>query len=340
MKNNKTKRCVYSIYVPLQKYRNKHGAFQAYYSKIIAAHKKYADSINVDYKLFEKIPTALFHAPTYDQINFGKYHYAKELCEEYDEILYIDFDVIPNTTENFFEVFNVSEYIPVRATIPYNPEMFNEIIKSYELTDTAVKHNLYVQIYYEGINDKGFHGKPWVAETYPGEFEKKYDLKWWFKLHKLDNDPFINEVWVKQRSQSKENINPWDDEVKYAAIDILTEGKAIFYNTGVMGFCKDILAQLNIFDDYENFCETISLLQSEKWPEYITKHIGINNEILFSYKMIENNVPVKDIGKDWNYFVDWQSTLLNLSTHTFHDEYATCKFRHYLNKNFDKQWPI
>ena len=172
MKNNKTKRCVYSIYVPLQKYRNKHGAFQAYYSKIIAAHKKYADSINVDYKLFEKIPTALFHAPTYDQINFGKYHYAKELCEEYDEILYIDFDVIPNTTENFFEVFNVSEYIPVRATIPYNPEMFNEIIKSYELTDAAVKHNLYVQIYYEGINDKGFHGKPWVAETYPGEFEK------------------------------------------------------------------------------------------------------------------------------------------------------------------------
>jgi hypothetical protein len=343
------KRCLYSIYVPvggclaLENYKNKFEAFQKYYSNIIESHKKYADSINVDYKLFEKIPTALFHAPTYDQINFCKYHYAKELCEEYDEILYIDFDVIPNTTENFFEVFNVSEYIPVRATIPYNPELINEIINLYDLAHVVIKHNLYVRKYYEGITDKGFHGKPWVAETYPGEFQKKYDLKWWFKLNKIEDDPFIDEVWVAE--SSKININPRDDEVKYAAIDILTEGKAIFYNTGVMGFCKDTLDQLNIFDDYEDyekFCETISHVQSENWPEYITNHIGINNEVLFSYKMIKNNVPVKDIGSEWNYYVDWKSTLLNLHNHTFHydDEYETGKFRHYLNKNFDKEWPI
>ena len=67
---------------------------------------------------------------------------------------------------------------------------------------------------------------------------------------------------------------------------------------------------------------------------------NLNNEILFSYKMIANNVPVKDISRDWNYFVDWNSILLKLSTHTFHDEFDTCKFRHYLNKNFEKQWPM
>ena len=329
------KRCLYSIYVPLENYRNKYKPFQKYYSNIINAHTKYAKAINVDYKLCKTLPTALFHTPTYDQINFGKYYHAKELCEEYDEILYIDFDVIPNTTENFFEVFNISDYIPVRATIPYNPKMADDIINAYELADAAIKHNECVKKYYEGINDNGFHGKPWVAETYPGEFEEKYDLKWWFKLNKMEDDPFINEVWTGQLPYNKENIRPWSDEVKYAAIDILTEGKAIFYNTGVMGFCKDTLNQLNIFDDYENFCDTITLLQSDKWPEYITNHIGINNEVLFSYKMIENNVPVRDIGGSWNYFVDWKSSF----NYTSHDEFETCRFRHYLNKNFEKQWP-
>ena len=326
------KRCLYSIYVPLENYRNKFGPFQKYYSNIINAHTKYAKAINVDYKLCKTLPTALFHTPTYDQINFGKYYHAKELCEEYDEILYIDFDVIPNTTENFFEVFNVSEYIPVKVTIPYDPHTPDKIINEYELETAKVKHNYYVKKYYEGIDDKGFHGKPWVAEKYPKEFETTYDLKWWFKLNKMEDDPFIDEVWVAE--SSKINIKPWYDEVKYAAIDILTEGKAIFYNTGVMGFCKDTLDQLNIFDDYENFCETISILQSEKWPEYITNHIGINNEVLFSYKMIKNNVPVKDIGNEWNYYVDWRSNFLENT-----NEFETCKFRHYLNKNFEKQWP-
>ena len=100
--------------------------------------------------------------------------------------------------------------------------------------------------------------------------------------------------------------------------------------------CKDTLNQLNIFDDFKNFCETITLLQSDKWPEYITNHIGINNEILFSYKMIVNEVPVREIGESWNYFVDWKSSF----NYTSHDEFETCRFRHYLNKNFEKQWPM
>ena len=332
----------------MKNYRNKFGPFEKYYSRIIESHKTYANSINVNYELFEKIPTALFHTPTYDQINFGKYYYAEKLCEKYDEILYIDFDVIPNTTENFFEVFNVSEYIPVKATIPYNPKIAAEYTKLYEKTIAAVKHNKrsteIKRKYYEGINNKGFHGKPWMAEKYPGEFEEKYNLDWWLKAHN------IKELYVKEGYRI-EDIEPWDDGVKYAAIDILTEGKGIFYNTGVMGFCSDTIKQLNIFEDFDHFYNTIKNLQSKKllcfWPKYITKHIDINNEVLFSYKMIANNVPVKDIGRDWNYFVDWKSTLLDISIQTLdyfiksdHDEFYTCKFRHYLNKNFEKQWPM
>ena len=337
------KRCIYSIYVPLKNYRHKFAPFERYYSRIIESHKAYANSINVDYELFEKIPPALFHSPTYDQINFGKYYYAEKLCQKYDEILYIDFDVIPNTTENFFEVFNVSEYIPVKATIPYNPKIASEYTELYEKTIAAVEHNKHSREierrYHEGITSKSFHGKPWVAEKYPKEFEEKYNLDWWLKAHN------IKELYVKEGYRI-EDIEPWDDVVKYAAIDILTEGHGIFYNTGVMGFCSDTINQLNIFEDFVDWCKTIKNLRSEKWPKYITKHIDINNEVLFSHKMIANNVPVKDISRDWNYFVDWNSILivgplrLGPLYSPSHDEFDTCKFRHYLNKNFEKQWPM
>jgi len=338
------KRCIYSIYVPFRGYRHKFAPFERFYSRIIESHKAYANSINVDYELFEKIPPAIFHTPTYDQINFGKYYYAEKLCQKYDEILYIDFDIIPNTTENFFEVFNVSEYIPVRATIPYNPNIASEYTELYEKTIAAVKHNKrsaeIENKYYAGINEKGFHGKPWAAEKYPKEFETKWPLDWWLKKHN------IKELYVKELGRRIENIKPWDDEVKYAAIDILTETKGTFYNTGVMGFCSDTIKQLNIFEDFVDWCKSIKNLRSERWPEYITKHIEINNEVLFSHKMIMNDVPVKDIGRDWNYFVDWKSTLI-VGPHRIssmcpptHNEFDTCNFRHYLNKNFEKQWPI
>ena len=56
---------------------------------------------------------------------------------------------------------------------------------------------------------------------------------------------------------------------------------------------------------------------------------------IFSHTDFRNNVPVRDIGGSWNYFVDWKSYFI----HTSHDEFETCRFRHYLNKNFKKQWP-
>ena len=356
-----TKRCVYSIYVPLRGYRNKFDAFQKYYTKIITAHKKYANLINADYVLFEKLPEMIddklsSNVSYYDKINFSKYYYAEELCQtNYDEILYIDFDVIPNTKDNFFTVFNVNEYVAVKSTIPYNSQMAIEYVKQYEDASEAVAHNKsidkYIQhvdkynqakdSYNKGITETSFHGIPWIVEKTPKEFEKKYPLDWWLEKQNFKNElsnPPSPPKYIKE-GHRPDDIRPWDDAVKYAAIDILTEGKATFYNTGVMGFCKDTLAQLNIFENFDNFCNTIKNIQSENWPEYVTNHIDINNEVLFSYKMITNNVPVKDIGREWNYFVDWNSVLLQLSSHTFYDEFDSCKFRHFLNKNFEKQWP-
>ena len=48
------KRCIYSNFIKITDYRNKN-AFVIYYDLIKEAHQQYAQDINVDYILFEKI---------------------------------------------------------------------------------------------------------------------------------------------------------------------------------------------------------------------------------------------------------------------------------------------
>ena len=50
---------------------------------------------------------------TYNIINFYKIYLLYKFSAKYDEILYLDFDVIPNTDENFFDVWDLSKGIAV-----------------------------------------------------------------------------------------------------------------------------------------------------------------------------------------------------------------------------------
>jgi hypothetical protein len=86
-------------------------------------HIEYADKIGVDYKLFEydseykeyknyfkkKYP----FITTYNIINFYKIQKLYDLAEQYDEILYLDFDVVPVTALNFFESIDFSRGIAI-----------------------------------------------------------------------------------------------------------------------------------------------------------------------------------------------------------------------------------
>ena len=92
-------------------------ALLANYSNIIANHKQYADTIGVDYRLYEyddlyKRFSTLFQLQyteisEYDIVNFYKHHIMYELTKEYDEICYLDFDVVVNTKESVFEVHDI-----------------------------------------------------------------------------------------------------------------------------------------------------------------------------------------------------------------------------------------
>ena len=100
------KRIIYSIYTDsLNEHISindfKRSQFKKYKNKIIECQKRYAKICNADYKIFNT------KNKNYDDVQFEKIFLLEKLSNTYDEILYIDFDVIPSTNKSFFEEFNL-----------------------------------------------------------------------------------------------------------------------------------------------------------------------------------------------------------------------------------------
>ena len=133
------KRVIYSLYVdvPIKEHygnsKNKHdtkekasitvNAFKKHYDKLVNTKITYSEYCEADfimfeydeqYQTFEKNFLKDFPMFTgYEIINFYKIHLLYELSKKYDEILYLDFDVVPLTDESFFDVWNLSKGICV-----------------------------------------------------------------------------------------------------------------------------------------------------------------------------------------------------------------------------------
>ena len=96
--------------------------FKENYIKLLANKQWYADQLNVDFKIFEYEDYKEYHnyfknkypyITTYNIINFYKLHLLYELSKSYDEVLYLDFDVVCLTNDNFFENWNLDKGICV-----------------------------------------------------------------------------------------------------------------------------------------------------------------------------------------------------------------------------------
>jgi hypothetical protein len=87
-----------------------------YFDRLIKNKSDYADNIGVDFKFFHNT-MGNFDVPgelEFTKVNLHKHHLMAQLAEEYDEVMYVDMDVIFNTDENVFEVHDLSKGIHVK----------------------------------------------------------------------------------------------------------------------------------------------------------------------------------------------------------------------------------
>ena len=98
-------------------------AFKKHYKRLIESKQKYADSIGATFIMFENDKRYMTYEKNlrkdfleltgYEIVNFYKIHLLYELAKKYDEILYLDFDAVPVTTESFFDIWDIQNHIAV-----------------------------------------------------------------------------------------------------------------------------------------------------------------------------------------------------------------------------------
>ena len=138
--------------------------FKENYIKLLANKQWYANQLNVDFKIFEyedyieyynyfkkKYP----YITTYNIINFYKLHLLCELSKSYDEILYLDFDVVCLTNENFFETWNLNKGICVynNSSLVKTIEAITERSQTIR-SPTSKYYNTQAMLIEKGLNPK------------------------------------------------------------------------------------------------------------------------------------------------------------------------------------------
>ena len=92
-------------------------SFMEYKQDLLKCKQEYAKKCDADWIFFDKIGYVQsfqkkFSINTiYDAINLYKIYMFEELGKKYDNVLYLDFDVIPKTDKNFFDEVDLSKKI-------------------------------------------------------------------------------------------------------------------------------------------------------------------------------------------------------------------------------------
>ena len=84
---------------------------EEYFDRLVANKKDYADKIGVDFKFYHNTMKDfdVGNELEFTKVNLYKHHIMAELAEEYDEIMYVDMDVVFNTDLNIFKEHDLSK---------------------------------------------------------------------------------------------------------------------------------------------------------------------------------------------------------------------------------------
>ncbi len=97
---------------------NSHATEQinAYFDRLVHNKQQYAQKIGVDFKFYHNTMKDFEINAGFDfaKVNLYKHHRMAELANEYDEVMYVDMDVVFNTDENIFEALDLSKGIHIK----------------------------------------------------------------------------------------------------------------------------------------------------------------------------------------------------------------------------------
>lgn len=116
------KRVIFSLYrddlLPHQSATiEKREQFAKYADQIKKKQEAYAKTCKADYKLIKPTDT------DYNVVQFEKLTLFEELAQEYDEILYLDYDVIPIRKKNFFTTFDLNNICAFDMVCKLEPDI-------------------------------------------------------------------------------------------------------------------------------------------------------------------------------------------------------------------------
>lgn len=154
------KRLIFSIYInftyaggDLNEYEARHD-LNLNVSLISYLQKMYAEKCNADYKLvgygdlFHDLENYLkkieVHEGEYQSIQHFKFYLLEKYAKEYDEIVYFDLDVVPNTNENIFDAFDFDKGILMHGFHDDRPENQENLEKGW-LTYVPMKRSVAVK---------------------------------------------------------------------------------------------------------------------------------------------------------------------------------------------------
>ena len=116
----------------VSKSRRSHYEYEKYKKELALCKEIYSDVIGCDFILFgndkdyknfsKKMLSECPHLSKYEIINFYKFDRAVHCAKTYDNVLFLDFDVIPNNFHNWFDYFDPSKFhvqdSPIRVSLP------------------------------------------------------------------------------------------------------------------------------------------------------------------------------------------------------------------------------
>jgi lipopolysaccharide biosynthesis glycosyltransferase len=110
-----------------------------YFDRLLQCKKDYAKICGADFKFYENTveewdTSEVVVSSQFVKINLYKLHLFEELAKEYDEVLYLDLDVIINTEVNIFDTFDLNKGLVFRIK--------NDEIVTKDISQTMSLHDV------------------------------------------------------------------------------------------------------------------------------------------------------------------------------------------------------